>query len=71
MELYLNLDYYKFLEADNQTALEMMAELYLKGINKFLSTCKDFDHELFYKDVKNLFIDNGILPATEPEFPTA
>ena len=27
----------------------------LKGINKFLSTTKDFKHELFYKDVKNLF----------------
>ena len=61
MELYLNLDYHKFLKADNKTALQMMAELFLKGINKFLSTCKDFDHELFYKDVKKLFEKEGIL----------
>ena len=59
-DMYLNVpDYEKFCNADKKKAKVIIAELYLTGIKKYLSKQKDFNHELFYKDVKNLFIDNG------------
>ncbi len=61
MELYLTLDYYKFLKATKTEALQMMSKLYLMGIVKFLKR-KDFDYASFYNDVQNLFITNKLIP---------
>ena len=63
-DMYLNVpDYKKFRTATKPEACKIIAKLYLVGIKKYLSKEKDFNHELFYKDVKKLFIDNGILTA--------
>ena len=61
LELYMNLDYYKFLEADNKQAKEMMSELYLKGIEKYLIPRKDFKGKEFYHDVKELFEQHKLI----------
>ncbi len=62
MELYLTLDYYAFLDATQEEALQMMAKLYLKGIEMFLFKRKDFDGKKFYDDVKNLFLREKFIP---------
>ena len=61
LEMYLTLNYYKFLEADNKQAKEMMSELYLKGIEKYLIPRKDFKGKEFYHDVKELFEQHKLI----------
>ena len=61
LELYMNVDFEKFRCTTKTKARKMLAELYLTGIKKYLSKQKDFKHELFYKDVKELFEREGIL----------
>ncbi len=61
MEIYMNLDYYKFLEADKEQAKQMMSELYLKGIEKYLVGRKDFKGKEFYSDVKQLFEKHNLI----------
>ncbi len=61
MELYMNLDYHRFVKADNEEAKRMMSELYLKGIEKYLVGRKDFKGKEFYQDVKQLFLEHGLL----------
>ncbi len=61
MEIYMNLDYYKFLEADKEQAKQMMSELYLKGIEKYLVGRKDFKGKEFYCDVKQLFEKHNLI----------
>ncbi len=61
-DMYMNVpDYNKFRTATKQEAKKIIAELYLSGIKKYLSKQKDFKHELFYKDVKQLFEKEGII----------
>ena len=61
-DMYMNVpDYDKFRTATKPEARKIIAELYLTGIKKYLSKQKDFKHELFYKDVKELFEKEGIL----------
>ena len=61
-DMYMNVpDYDKFRTATKPEARKIIAELYLTGIKKYLSKQKDFNHELFYKDVKELFQKEGIL----------
>lgn len=55
MEIYVNLDYHKFLKTNNEEAKYMMSELYLRGIKKYLMKRQDFKGKEFYKDVKELF----------------
>ena len=59
IELYLNPDYNKFKEADNKTALQMLANTYFHGIKKYLSKRNDFDHKKFYEDVMRVFVKIG------------
>ena len=61
MEIYLNLDYHRFVEASNEEAKIMMSELYLKGIEKYLIGRKDFKGEEFYDDVKKLFLEHRLI----------
>ena len=62
IELYINVpDYNKFRTATKPEARKIIAKLYLSGIKKYLSKQKNFKHELFYKDVKELFEKEGIL----------
>lgn len=61
LELYLTLDYYCFLKANENQASELLAGTYLKGIEKYLIIRKDFDGQRFYNDVKQVFQENGIL----------
>ncbi len=68
-EIYMNLDYYRFLEVDNEEAKSMMSELYLKGIEKFLIGRKDFKGKEFYKDVKQLFEKHKFI-SKKPETAT-
>ena len=61
-DMYINVpDYDKFRTATKTEAQRIIVELYLSGIKKYLSKQKDFKHELFYKDVKELFEKEGIL----------
>jgi len=55
IEIGLNIDYDNFIKADFETALSMMALLYLKGIEKLISKRKDFDSGKFHEDVEKLF----------------
>ena len=61
LDLYINVDYEKFRTATKLEARKIIAELYLTGIKKYLSKQKDFNHELFYTDVKELFEKEGII----------
>jgi len=60
-ELYLNLNYNQLLQANEEESIGLLAETYLKGIEKYLIGRKDFDGNKFYADVKQLFTENGIL----------
>ncbi len=61
-DMYLNVPNYQFFCTATKTeARKIIAELYLTGIKKYLSKQKDFNHELFYKDVKELFLKEGII----------
>ena len=59
IELYLNPDYEQFKKADETTALRMLAETYLYGIETFLAKRKNFNHAKFYADVRALFEKEG------------
>lgn len=61
LEVGVNLDYERLVQAKESEVLEILAEGYLKGIKKYMQR-KDFDNKLFYKDVEKLFIKNGLLP---------
>ena len=54
-------NYEQFCKANKPEAQKIIAELYLSGIKKYLSKQKDFKHELFYKDIKELFEKERIL----------
>lgn len=61
VEIGINLDYNRLLQSDEDETLELLAETYLKGIEKYLIVRKDFDGQRFYNDVKQVFQENGIL----------
>ena len=61
LDLYMNVNYKEFIRATKEEARKIIAELYLTGIKKYLSKQKDFNHELFYTDVKELFEKEGII----------
>ena len=53
IEIYSILDYDKIQIADEKKIKSILAETYLNSIEKHLKI-KDFKHELFLKDIKNL-----------------
>ena len=61
LEIGIALNYTEFLNIDNQTVKQLLAETYLIGIDLYTKR-KDFDNKRFYKDVEKLFIENGLLP---------
>jgi len=48
-----------FCSATKTESIKIMAAETLRGTEKFLSSEKDFQYELFYKDLKALFIKEG------------
>jgi len=60
-ELYVNLSYNKILQATEDETLEILAEAYLKGIEKYLLPRKDFNGNQFYNDVKQLFTEHRLI----------
>ena len=60
LEIGVNIDYQCICKADKENSLKILAETYLKGI-KTNMRYKDFDHNKFYKDVKQLFVDNKLI----------
>ncbi len=54
-------DYEKFIAANKQEALRIMAEETIRGTDKFLRNEKDFDYERFHADLLELFLKEGIL----------
>jgi len=64
LEIGLNLDYQKLLQSDKSETMQMLSELYLRGIKEYMNV-KDFDNEKFYVDVKNLFEKNGLLKTQD------
>jgi len=60
-ELYVNLSYNKILQATEDETLEILAEAYLKGIEKYLLPRKDFNGNQFYNDVKQLFTEHKLI----------
>jgi len=61
VEIGINIEYSELLQTDEQQTLEILAETYLKGIEKYLIGRKDFDGSKFYADVKLLFTEHGII----------
>jgi len=50
-------DYEAFCNADEKTALKIMAEQTLRGAEKFLSKVKDFDYQQFSADLKEVLAE--------------
>jgi hypothetical protein len=65
LEIRINADYDRLLQADERETLQIIAETYLKAIEIFLLPRKDFEGKKFYEDVKNLFVKEGILKKIE------
>ncbi len=59
--LHIRINYEKFITANKQEALRMMAEEIIRGTDKFLRNEKDFDYERFHADLLELFLKEGIL----------
>jgi len=57
----IEIPYQAFCEADTKTALQILANNTLRCITKFLESLKNFDYQLFYNDVKNLFENENII----------
>jgi tRNA splicing endonuclease len=65
LEIRINADYDRLLQADERETLQIIAETYLKAIEIFLIPRKDFEGKKFYEDVKSLFEKEGILEKIE------
>jgi hypothetical protein len=65
LQLFINADYDRLMQADERETLQIIAETYLKAIEIFLIPRKDFEGKMFYEDVKNLFEKEGILEKVE------
>jgi len=50
-------DYEAFCNADEKTALKIMAQQTLRGAEKFLSKVKDFDYQHFSVDLKEVLAE--------------
>jgi len=61
LELYINLNYAELLPADDEKTLQLLAEAYLKGIEKYLLPRKDFNGNQFYTAVKQLFTEHRLI----------
>jgi len=57
----IEIPYQAFCDSDSKTALQILANNTLRCITKFLESFKNFDYQLFYKDVKNLFENEKII----------
>ncbi len=55
LHMVLNLDYQSFVKANKEEAIEHLTMTYLYGIEKYLSTRKDFNYKDFYSDVERVF----------------
>jgi hypothetical protein len=55
VEIGVNLSYKEFFEADKTTALKLLKEAYLTGIETLLSKRKDFDCDKFLVDLQKVF----------------
>jgi len=63
LELFVNLDRERLEKATQQEALQMMCELYLESIEKYLTKRKDFDAKRYYQDVKEVFVKHEFIKA--------
>ncbi len=61
VEIGINLNYAELLLATEDETLEILAEAYLQGIEKYLLPRKDFNGNQFYNDVKQLFTEHRLL----------
>ena len=61
LELFVNLDRERLEKATQQEALQMMCELYLESIEKYLTKRKDFDAKRYYQDVKEVFVKHEFI----------
>jgi len=61
VEIGFNLNYAELLLATEDETLEILAEAYLKGIEKYLLPRKDFNGNQFYNDVKQLFTEHRLI----------
>jgi len=61
VEIGINLNYAELLLATEDETLEILAEAYLKGIEKYLLPRKDFNGNQFYNDVKQLFTEHRLI----------
>ena len=52
---HMQLDYDQFMAASPEEALDMMKQLFLKGIDRYLELNLDFNTEQFRADVQNIF----------------
>ena len=60
--MYANVpDYKKFCESNKTEARKIIAELYIKSIETYLSKRKDIDYVRLYADVKEPFVKGGVL----------
>jgi len=63
LQLFVNLDRERLEKATQQEALQMMCELYLESIEKYLTKRKDFDAKRYYHDVKEVFVKHQFIKA--------
>jgi hypothetical protein len=58
----LQLDFGRAVKANLEELIELEAILYLESIKRYKAwKIKDFDSDLFYQDVRNLFLEKGII----------
>lgn len=68
IEIGLKLDYDRLLVATEKETLQMMAQLYLDAIKMYPTIrgkvrLEEFDYEVFYVDVRTLFVAQGWVEA--------
>jgi len=63
LDLFVNMDIARLEKATQQEALQMMCELYLESIEKYLTKRKDFDAKRYYQDVKEVFVKHEFIKA--------
>ena len=68
-DMYINVDDYQiFCKTTPNDARKTVAQLYLTGIETYLSKRKDIDHKKLYEDVKRVFVEKLNLNLNLPDF---
>ncbi len=65
LKISFNLNYNEFLTIEEHNSIKILAFAFLKAIQTFLLNRKDFNGEKFYQDVKNLFIQENLIPKND------